>query len=113
MEAVLVNVGNGPLVDLSVQLGFRIENDRDEILAQKPPGGFLGEGVIAVADSLSTVDIVSQINSFLDFDCPDVPHPDLDKDYSFTFELQLTIEAIYRDRGSAYYTGSAPRITSK
>lgn len=50
VAAVLVNVGNGPLVDLSIQLGFRLENDLDEVLAQKPPGGFLGEGVIAVGE---------------------------------------------------------------
>lgn len=55
-------------------------------------------------NSLATVDVVSQINGFLNIDRLHVPYPNLDEGHPFMLRLHLTIEATYRDRGSAYYT---------
>ncbi len=64
VDTILLNAGNGPLVDLSMRMSFQLEDD-DEVLAHKPLSGFLGEGVIANGDYLPTSEIIAEINSFI------------------------------------------------
>ena len=104
VDAILLNAGNGPLVDLSIRMSFQLEGDEEEVLARKPLSGFLGEGVIANGDHLPTSEIIGQINSFLYSVDRRVVREKLNKDPVYGSRLRLVIEAIYCDRGKNYYT---------
>lgn len=104
VDAILFNAGNGPLVDLSMSMSFRLEDDEENVLAHKPLRYFLSEGVIANGDHLSTSEIISEANFFIHTIDNGVVQEKIKNDPDHYFRLRLVVEAIYCDKGRNYYT---------
>ena len=104
VDIILFNAGNGPVIDLSLKMEFKLTDKSDKALIKEDKGIFTGEGVIAVGDHLATEEIISQINFFLyDLD-QEILEKAEKQDSMYDFSLALIIVALYRDRGMNYYT---------
>lgn len=104
VDIIFFNAGNGPVIDLSLEITFWLKDREDKALIKEKRGIFIGEGVIAVGDHLATEEIISEANFFLyDLD-QEILEKAEGQNSIDDFSLVLRIVTLYRDRGMNYYT---------